>query len=169
MTLDPRRVRDLERALAPLTTLTVYVGRHSDTIASNLATWLPGPQSSTGNGGRAPISDDGSNNGPVPRLASGHDPITMASRDLARHLEHAARSAEAAYLLARSLMAIDSDTAAMLADRAPVDRSASCVNCGTWVANTPQDRLRAGRCEACYRWRLRHQGADRRVEEIASE
>lgn len=160
-TLDPRRARDLERALTPLNTLTIFIGRHSTTLADNLKAWMPGPASSSHDAGKAPIGDDGANNGTVPRLAMRRDPIAQAAWDLARHLEHAARSAEAANRIARSLLAIHPDLAKLLADRAPVDRSGACTNCGAYVANTPQDRIRSGRCEPCYRYRLRHHGMDR--------
>lgn len=159
--LDPRRARDLERAIQPLNTLTVLLGQHSTTVAANLTAWTPGPSSSTHDGGKAPVADDGSNPGPTVRQAMRHDPIVQASRDLARHLEHAARSAETAGRIVKSLLAIDPDLAQLLADRSPVDRAGTCVNCGTWVANTPADRIRSGRCEPCYRYRLRHDGMER--------
>lgn len=159
--LDPRRARDLERITVPLNTLTIILGRHSTTIATNLTAWTPGPASSTLDSGRAPIADDGSQAGPTPRAALGHDPISTAARDFARHLDHAARSAEAAARIARTFLAIDPELAKALADQAPVDRSGNCVNCGCYVANTPQDRIRSGRCEACYKWRTRHEGQDR--------
>lgn len=38
-----------------------------------------------------------------------------------------------------------------------------CVNCATTVANTPADRFKSGRCDTCYRYRLRHDGQDRVV------
>lgn len=159
--LDPRRARDLERAIAPLNTLTILLGRHSSTVAANLAAWTPGPSSSTHDGGKAPVADDGSNPGPTARQALRRDPIVQASRDLARHLEHAARSAETASRIVHSLLTIDPELARLLADRTPVDRAGTCVTCGAYVANTPQDRIRSGRCEPCYRYRLRHEGMER--------
>lgn len=159
--LDPRRARDLERATVPLANLTHFLGQHSTTIGNNLTAWTTGPASATYDGTRAPIGDDGANNGTVPRQALRRDPIAHAAAELARHLEHAARSAEAAGKIAQSLIAIHPDLAAMLADRAPVDRSGACANCGAWVANTPADRIRSGRCEPCYRYRLRHEGMER--------
>lgn len=159
--LDPRRARDLERALTPLANLTAFIGTNSTTLADNLTAWVPGPASASYDGGRAPIGDDGANNGTVPRLALRNDPISYAARELARQLEHAAQAAEHAQRIARSLLAIDPETAAQLADRTPADRSGTCTNCGTYVANTPQDRIRAGRCDACYRYRRRHEGMDR--------
>lgn len=159
--LDPRRARDLERAIAPLLNLTELIAQNSTTVAANLTAWTPGPSSSTHDGGKAPVADDGSNPGPTARQALRRDPIVQASRDLARHLEHAARSAETAGRIVHSLLAIDPDLAAILADRTPADRSGACVTCGAYVANTPQDRIRSGRCEPCYRYRLRHDGMDR--------
>lgn len=159
--LDPRRARDLERITIPLNRLTIILGRHSTTIATNLNAWMPGPASSTLDSGRAPIADDGSQSGPTPRAALGRDIISTAARDFARHLDHAARSAETAARIAATLLAIDPDLAQALVDQAPVDRSGNCANCGTYVANTPADRIRAGRCEPCYRWRKRHAGEDR--------
>lgn len=159
--LDPRRARDLERATIPLNNLTSFLGEHSTTLAANLTAWTPGPASPSYDGTRAPINDDGTNNGSVPRQALRRDPIAHAAHELARHLEHAARSAEAAGRIARSLLAIHPDLAALLADRTPADRSGLCTNCGTYVANTPADRIRSGRCEPCYRYRLRHPGMDR--------
>lgn len=159
--LDPRRARDLERAAIPLVSLTTFLGEHSTTLAANLTAWTPGPASASYDGGKAPIGDDGANNGGTPRQALRRDPIAHAAHELARHLEHAARSAEAAGRIAQSLLAIQPDLAALLADRAPVDRAGTCANCGAWVANTPADRIRSGRCEPCYRYRLRHPGMDR--------
>jgi len=159
--LDPRRARDLERITLPLNRLTIILGRHSTTIATNLADWMPGPASSTLDSGRAPIADDGSQSGPTPRAALGRDVISTAARDFARHLDHAARSAETAARIAATLLAIDPDLAQALVDQAPVDRSGNCANCGTYVANTPADRIRAGRCDACYRYRRRHDGMER--------
>jgi hypothetical protein len=122
---------------------------------------MPGPASSTLDSGRAPIADDGSQSGPTPRAALGRDVISTAARDFARHLDHAARSAETAARIAATLLAIDPDLAQALVDQAPVDRSGNCANCGTYVANTPADRIRAGRCDACYRYRRRHDGMER--------
>jgi Transcription factor WhiB len=42
-----------------------------------------------------------------------------------------------------------------------VVESATCVNCGGWVERTDADRLKDGRCPACYAWRQRHDGQDR--------
>lgn len=65
---------------------------------------------------------------------------------------------------ARALLPIDADTAQMLAtaddvkhDPADSTRSAVCANphCQVIVARTRVDRLLAGRCEACYRYRQR--------------
>ena len=161
MNLDPRRPRDLYRAITPLTTLTAIIETHGTTIATNLAAWERGPASPNLDPGRTPIADDGSTPGPTPHQATTRDPINLAARELARHLEHAARSAETAGRIARSLLAIHPELAALLADQTPADRSGSCAVCGTYVANTPTDRLRSGRCDACYRWRLRHHGQDR--------
>jgi hypothetical protein len=159
--LDPRRARDLERALTPLTNLTTFITTNGTTIATNLTAWIPGPASASYDGTRAPIGDDGTNNGTVPRQALRTDPIAHAALELARQLDHAARAAEHAQRIARSLLTIDPELAQALADQAPVDRSASCTNCGTYVANTPADRIRAGRCDACYRYRRRHDGMER--------
>jgi len=159
--LDPRRARDLERALTPLNKLTTFITTNGTTIATNLAAWIPGPASASYDGTRAPIGDDGANNGAVPRQAMRNDPIAFAAQELGRQLEHAARAAEHAQRIALSLLAIDADLAQALADRTPVDRSGTCTNCGTYVANTPADRIRAGRCDACYRYRRRHDGMER--------
>jgi hypothetical protein len=169
MSIDPRRPRDLYRIIAPLTYLTTIIETHGTAIAANLAAWESGPASPSLDTGRTPIADDGSTPGPTPHQATTRDPINIAARELARHLEHAARSAETAGRIARSLLAIHPELAALLADRTPADRSGSCAVCSTYVANTPNDRIRAGRCTACYRWRLRHHGQDRPRSQWSSD
>jgi hypothetical protein len=82
--LDPRRARDLERALTPLTNLTTFITTNGTTIATNLTAWIPGPASASYDAGRAPIGDDGTNNGTVPRQALRTDPIAHAAHELAR-------------------------------------------------------------------------------------
>ena len=42
--------------------------------------------------------------------------------------------------------------------------SGHCMHCNTWCPGTSTDRLRAGRCEPCYRYRLDHHGNERPSE-----
>lgn len=41
------------------------------------------------------------------------------------------------------------------------DIGADCLNCGRPVACTPADRLRAGRCSACFQYKANHEGTER--------
>lgn len=43
-------------------------------------------------------------------------------------------------------------------------RAADCANCGRPVEQTPDDRLRSGRCFNCWRWRREHDGQERPKE-----
>jgi hypothetical protein len=55
-------------------------------------------------------------------------------------------------------------------DAPATSKAEICVNqaCQRIVTQTPGDRLKAGRCERCYRYRLRHGGDDwRPSEEVA--
>jgi len=38
--------------------------------------------------------------------------------------------------------------------------SVDCIHCGRLIANTPNDRVKAGRCNACYLWWRAHQYND---------
>lgn len=48
--------------------------------------------------------------------------------------------------------------------RAASDMGVDCLNCTRPVACTPADRLRAGRCSACFQYRQNHDGAERPEE-----
>jgi hypothetical protein len=160
MNLDPRRPNDLTNTAYPLRHLIVLLSTHGTTIANNLRDWYPGAAAGAGDAIPAPINADGTNNGPTPRRAFQPDPIVQATKHLANHLTQTIRNAEAASRIIQSLLAIDPTTATALANRQPATRADTCANCGTWVANTPQDRIRSGRCEPCYRYRKRT-GTDR--------
>jgi len=38
--------------------------------------------------------------------------------------------------------------------------AADCIHCGRLIANTPTDRIKAGRCNACYLWWRAHEFND---------
>lgn len=91
----------------------------------------------------------------------------LAARKAARTARVEAEKAERAAL---SLIAIDPEQARQLtgadqlqADQSDTRKSYVCANisCKATVSNTPNDRLRSGRCPSCYRYRLRHDGTDR--------
>lgn len=77
-------------------------------------------------------------------------------------LYEANRAATRAERIGRSLLALDEKTARKLVHETP-DASGICANpaCKVTVLNLPNDRLREGRCSACYQWRRNHHGNER--------
>jgi hypothetical protein len=119
-------------------------------------------------GGR--YAEDGSNNGIVPNLAIDWDDPDAA--DMKTVILGVVRAGDVMEQVARAmgrLSQLDPERAKWLSERTDVHSGAACTNCGRWVEGTPQDRIRSGRCQACYRFRVRN-GRERpkvELEEVA--
>lgn len=64
----------------------------------------------------------------------------------------------------RAVSPIEADQ--LLKAESPIQQ---CINCGRLVTGTENDRLKAGRCTACYQYRRDHKGNDRPAHLIAAE
>jgi hypothetical protein len=128
-------------------------------------------------GGR--YDEDGSAPGRVPAMVLARfrdgawhgDPVETAVRDLVSGVMAARAALLGALDAAGRLRGMGAEEAAGFAERVRELQgraSGYCANCGRWVSGTDEDRLRAGRCEACYRFRQRH-GADRPLSEVERE
>jgi len=88
------------------------------------------------------------------------DPVWIAAMQFVEALSEATHQAQLAEAAAARIRALESRVAAdLVVKRAPMP-SGECANCGEIVLNTRSDRLRAGRCGACYEHR-RRTGQDR--------
>ena len=106
-------------------------------------------------GGR--YAEDGSNNGIVPNLAIDWDDPDAA--DMKTVILGVVRAGDLLDQVTRALgrlSKLDPERARWLSERTDVRAGAACANCGRWVEGTPQDRIRSGRCQACYRFRVRN-------------
>ena len=141
------------------------------------------------NGGR--YLEDGSVPGPIPSIVLGRyragrfvggrwvpgewagDPVEQAMSRFVGGIAGARAAIEQAVEAAAYLAGVTPEEARELLELIGRGgrQAGYCVNrnCGRWVAGTVVDRMRAGRCEACYRWRLRHDGEDRPAELCAHE
>lgn len=111
-------------------------------------------------GGRAAHNDDGSISGPTPNLALHKDPMELLANRLMRALTNAEIEARTAVVAARAARGLDAEVARQLSE-AEAPNGSNCVNCDEWVPGVGEYRIRAGRCDTCYRHRLRHDGVDR--------
>ena len=114
--------------------------------------------------GRASSADpDGASNGPTPRIALARldrtDDVALALNGLLNGLALLSPQVLSLRRHAAFLLGLSPEDARKLSE--PVDRGKGCDHCGRWIANTPADRIRAGRCGACYEYRRTHQGQDR--------
>lgn len=83
------------------------------------------------------------------------DTVADRARELLDDLDACNRHAHAAIAAVNFLRALDPEHARKLAESL-VGAIASCYNCGRLVAGTRDDRLRAGRCDACFKFRQRN-------------
>lgn len=113
-------------------------------------------------------ADDGTNPGPVPQLALADRPdsIQLAWQHLNHALADIRRASQRARLAAAMLLPLDADIANELARKTSPTTADTCIHCGTVVLQNRDDRLRAGRCSACYWWWYRHgQQQDRPLDD----
>jgi hypothetical protein len=77
------------------------------------------------------------------------DPVARMAREFNNSLHDALRAVKRARELGENLTRLEQS------ENASEDAGqSSCMNCTRWVSGTTEDRIRAGRCEACYRhWR----------------
>ena len=125
------------------------------------------PQRSGDGGGRAAPNDDGSVSGPTPAMAQQADAIEILASRMMKALVAAEVEARTAVVCARAAWGLSHEVAQQLSE-AETPKGARCVNCDEWVPGVGEHRIKAGRCPACYIYRLRHEGFDRRIE-VADE
>ena len=108
-------------------------------------------------------ADDGSIPGPTPAKAIGSrtDQVLEDTKRLLAHLKVAVASLRAAKALAGTILPLDPLSRQMAEKRVVSGDYCANAACGRFVHATREDRLRAGRCSACYSYRLRT-GNDRR-------
>ena len=119
-------------------------------------------------GGSSRVADDGSVPGPTPIAAERgelRDPVREAGALFFGGLVQARLAFEQMVNAASALVALSPKEAQEIIDMmGRGGRMAGyCANpaCGRWVPGTAVDRLRAWRCEPCYKWRARHAGEER--------
>ncbi len=157
---DIRRLA--ERASASL----LEVAKNAELIATRLhrdqGNGFP-QKTSDGGGGRASVNEDGSVSGPTPALAQRTDAIESLANRMMKALVAAEVEARTAVVNARAACGLAHSVAQELSE-AESPKGARCVNCDEWVPGVGEYRIKAGRCPACYVYRLRHEGVDRRIE-----
>lgn len=114
-------------------------------------------------GGRASYMADGSLPGPTPGVAAQRDPFELLANRLMRALTVIETESLTAVVAARAARGLDHDTAQRMAE-AEQPNGDHCCNCNEWVPGVGEHRIRSGRCPACYMYRVRHDGVDRRIE-----
>lgn len=116
-------------------------------------------------GSKASRSDDGTPASMVLNLALARkaDPVAEAMSWLVGDIVHLRALMLDAHRRASFLKGLDIDTAKRLLRKRERSGSGHCENpaCGKWCTGGGEDRLKAGRCEACYRYRSSHGGSDR--------
>lgn len=117
-------------------------------------------------GGSSRVADDGSVPGPTPIAAERgelRDPVREAGALFFGGLVQARLALEQMVNAASALVALSPEEAQELLDMMGRGgrMAGHCVNCNRWVAGTASDRLRAWRCEACWKYRARHAGEER--------
>lgn len=152
------KTTQLQRLVADARQTLDWLDKHAQTISRRANDDADTGFGSGHNGGRSTGV-----NRPVERKAltrTVDDVRTQAAR-LRTCLEHAARELRIAQQAGSSLLALPDVEAHNLATQDELNddgtMSAECANpaCGVLVARTPNDRLRSGRCDACYRYRRR--------------
>lgn len=155
------RTRDMELLLAWLrSTLADLEKRAGEIVPRACADRFTRAQG----GGR--VADDGSRPGPTPSAVmrgETRDPVAEAMVRFAGGLVSARFAVVEMVTAAEALLALDPEEARELLEMAGRGgrMAGHCVNCNRWVAGTAEDRLRAWRCDACYRYRARHGGEER--------
>jgi len=144
-------IDDLTATRAAVTQATIRANRDSDAGLS------------AGSGGEHVTQSS------IPDRATAEKALALVDRpdtiaDNARKMVDAIGAARAMSQLAlrsaRFLLPLDHDRAEKFA-REIEGGPAQCANCKCDVWRTAKDRLRSGRCNACFQYRLRHDGIDR--------
>jgi hypothetical protein len=123
----------------------------------------------TGNHGRLELTHPERHAGR--RLTTGADPVAAAMADLLAALNTTVTSAQAARTAASRLITDPDSHGAIRALAQAKDKAGAghCLNCDEYVPGIKDDRLRAGECYACYRYRRDHHGNPRPAELYAEE
>jgi hypothetical protein len=104
----------------------------------------------------------------IDRIDRGDDPIRATTEAMIAAIYRARDAAQLAYSEGRKLLPITRERAAFLV-RELEGGPSSCCNCGRTVWRTANDRLRAGRCAACYQYWCRHDKKADRPPELWEE
>lgn len=167
------RTRELARWAAEIRDHSVWFAENCNTLSiranSDLDDGLTGIRYDRQRSSR--YADDGSIPGPTPAwtLARRDDETERLSAEMIGRMQAAVHELGRAREAAVALLPLAHAEAEKLASRGDLEAgtySAQCANvhCGVLVAGTPNDRLRAGRCEPCYRYRLAHNSQERPQE-----
>lgn len=97
------------------------------------------------------------------------DAIRNLLASITSSIEGLERNAALAVTIVDELRAISATEARQLIENDSDVQHCINKNCGALVTGTRDDRLRAGRCEPCYTYRLRHNGDDRPKELVERE
>ena len=165
MTKKIHNAKDIRRLAERASASLLEVAKNAELIATRLHRDQGNgfPQKSGDGGGRAAANDDGSVSGPTPALAQRTDAIESLANRMMRALVAAEVEARTAVVNARAACGLAHSVAQELSE-AETPKGARCVNCDEWVPGVGEHRIKAGRCPACYVYRLRHEGEDRRIE-----
>lgn len=94
------------------------------------------------------------------QLADRPDFVAANARKMVDAISATRAMSQMALRCARTLLPITHERAEQLV--AEIEGGpAICANCKCDVWRTPNDRLRAGRCNPCYQYRIRHDGIER--------
>jgi hypothetical protein len=127
---------------------------------------------STGSDGKVSggtVADDGSENGRVPSMVLARfekgDPVEQTVSNLIGDLAAMRLAAADALSRVALLKGLDPEKARRLVEEKTPERigAGHCANphCDTYCSGARDDRLRAGRCDPCRKWRRSHAGEER--------
>jgi hypothetical protein len=98
-----------------------------------------------------------------------HERMTRLVGTLSLGLDTAKASRSIAGTLITSQDQRDRAASSAVASAIGTAGTGHCSNCNTWVPGTRDDRLKAGRCEPCYRYCQDHHGNERPREQWGTE
>lgn len=165
--MNSYRAKDLQRSIQVsidyLTEIMKSVERISTRLHRDQSDGFPPKTSDSQSGGRD-YNRDGSISGPTPALAFCEDPVMTLTNKMIKGLNAIEVEARTVAVVSRAICGLDHATAQRL-NEAETPNGSNCVNCDEWLPGTGYHRAKAGRCPACYMYRLRHDGKDRPLKD----
>jgi len=149
--------KTIERIATDLLALAAQLAQNAERIAKRAHDDLAGLSSPSLERSAPQHADDGTSPGPTPvkALSNKKDPVKEATTSLLTQMRIALTALRQARALAAQLLPLDPAILNMAAKQ--LKSGAYCVNkdCGRYVEGTRDDRIRSGRCSACFQYRLR--------------